>query len=140
MNTSDSNRPKVGIGVLIFNDDNILLGLRIGNHGANTWSPPGGYLEYGESFEECAAREVSEETGLILKKVEFYGITNNIFRNEQKHTISVFMKADYPANQMVVNKEPHNIENWQLFSMNNLPDNLFLPLKNLLGTLGVLTK
>jgi len=45
-----TQRPKVGVGVLVFNDEGkILLGRRINSHGAQTGGPPGGRLEYGES-------------------------------------------------------------------------------------------
>lgn len=60
-------RPAVGVGVLIFNDKKqMLLGKRKGSHGAGTWCNPGGHLEFGESFEQCAIREVEEETGLKI--------------------------------------------------------------------------
>jgi 8-oxo-dGTP diphosphatase len=61
-------RPLVGIGVLIFNHKNeVLLGNRINSHGSQTWAPPGGHLELGESFEICSIRETKEETGLDIK-------------------------------------------------------------------------
>jgi hypothetical protein len=54
---------KVGVGVLIFNDKKQLLpGLRKSAHGNGTWCPPGGHLEYGESFEAAGVRETREET------------------------------------------------------------------------------
>ena len=63
----EKNKPRVGLGVLIFNSKNqILLGKRIGSHGESTWAPPGGHLEFGESFEACATREAFEETGLKI--------------------------------------------------------------------------
>ncbi|KAF2760470.1 hypothetical protein EJ05DRAFT_509000 [Pseudovirgaria hyperparasitica] len=64
--------PGVGVGVLITRPHSthparILLGLRTGSIGENTWALPGGHLEFGESFTECAVREVLEETGLRLE-------------------------------------------------------------------------
>ena len=56
--------PRVGIGVIVMRNGLVLLGERIGAHGAGTWALPGGHLEFGESVEQCARREVWEETGL----------------------------------------------------------------------------
>lgn len=38
------------------------------------WISVGGKLERGETPEECARREILEETGLIVKKMDFKGI------------------------------------------------------------------
>lgn len=59
--------PRVGVGVFVINEkDHVLLGKRTGSHGAGTLALPGGHLELHESFQECAAREVLEETGLLV--------------------------------------------------------------------------
>ena len=47
--------PKVGTAIIITRDNKILLMKRRGPHGAGTWSPPGGHLDFGESPEQCAA-------------------------------------------------------------------------------------
>ena len=57
----------------------ILLGQRKNAHGEGTWAFPGGHLEFGESLEACAAREVLEETGLVLNDVRKYGFADDIF-------------------------------------------------------------
>jgi 8-oxo-dGTP diphosphatase len=54
----------------------ILLGRRKGGSGEGTWSLPGGHLEVGESFEECARREVMEETALPLHNIRFTTVNN----------------------------------------------------------------
>lgn len=127
------NEPKVGIGVLIFNSKHeILLGKRIGSHGEFSWGPPGGHLDFGETIEICAIRETQEETGLTIKNPKFLAITNDFFEKEQKHYISIFMRADYMLEQMIENKEPHKIEEWLWFDINKLPVPLFLPLRQLI--------
>ena len=66
------SRPLImaGAGVLIINDKNeILLGKRTDN---DYWDYPAGSMEIGESFEECARREVFEETGLTCGKLEYF--------------------------------------------------------------------
>jgi 8-oxo-dGTP diphosphatase len=128
--------PKVGLGVLIFNADNqILLGKRKNAHGALSWGPPGGHLEFGESFEECSIREVLEETGLVIEKPIFLAITNDLFQNENKHYVSIFMKANLTGHQIVQNLEPHKVEDWQWFYLKELPEHLFLPLRQLISGL-----
>jgi len=73
-----SNVVQVGVGVIIIRDDHILLGERTGAHGTGTWALPGGELEMGERIEDCARREVLEETGLELASIKKYGFTNDV--------------------------------------------------------------
>lgn len=125
-------RPLVGIGVLIFNDQNqILLGSRVNAHGSNVWGPPGGHLEFGESFEACACREVREEVGLDISSPVFLAVTNDFFKEENKHYVSIFMKCFFPEGQMIQNLEPHKATEWKWCDWDNLPPDLFLPLRNL---------
>jgi 8-oxo-dGTP pyrophosphatase MutT (NUDIX family) len=62
----------IAAGGLIFNDkQNLLMIFRRGK-----WDLPKGKLDKGESIEECAIREVQEETGIQNVKAEkFLGIT-----------------------------------------------------------------
>ncbi|ABV74862.1 ADP-ribose pyrophosphatase MutT [Rickettsia akari str. Hartford] len=53
----------------------------------------GGHLEFGETFEKCAIRKVLEETNLIIEHTQFIAVTNDAFEKEQKHYISIFLKA-----------------------------------------------
>ncbi len=131
------NNPRVGTAVLIFKGGKILLGKRKGSHGADTWAPPGGHLEFGESFEACAIREVTEETGVTLFAPEFLAVTNDIFAEEKKHYVTIFMIAQCPEEQTVKNIEPEKTESWEWFDTNKLPEKLFLPMQNLLEGEGV---
>ncbi len=127
----EEDRPKVGLGVYIRKNGKILLGKRIGSHGANSWCPPGGHLEFGESFEECVKRETLEETGIKIKNISFLGITNDIFKKEKKHYVTIAMIADYSSGVVKI-MEPKKCLKWEWFSVDKIPDNLFLPTKNLL--------
>ena len=55
----------ISCGILIFVKGKLLLGHPT-NSKWDAWNIPKGHLEEGESFEECALREVIEETGLDL--------------------------------------------------------------------------
>ena len=122
--------PRVGVGVLIVNENNqILLGERMDSHGRGSWGPAGGHLEYGESPEECAIREVFEETGLQVSAPHFLAIINTVFEQDAKLYVSIFMRVAYPKDQQIQNIEPHKTGEWKWFDWNHLPSNLFLPLK-----------
>lgn len=128
--------PRVGVGVLIFNENNqLLLGKRLQSHGAMTWAPPGGHIEFGESFADCAIREVLEETNLHIREPKIFTITNDLFEPEQKHYISIFMKATLSGNPQAETMEPHKTQKWQWFNLSQLPDNLFLSLDKIKGQL-----
>ena len=124
-------RPRVGIGVLVFNDDKILLGKRINSHGASTWSSPGGHLEFGENPKNCAFRELQEETNLIAEKIIKGPWTNDFFEDENKHYVTLFMIVTR-FNKNPIVKEPEKCLEWTWFEPNHLPSPLFVPLKNLL--------
>lgn len=83
--------PRVGIGVLLIKDNKILLGKRKNSHGSGDWSPAGGHLKFGETPEQCAIREVFEETGIIIKSIEKATFVNDIFIQENKHYVTIFM-------------------------------------------------
>ena len=123
--------PKVGVGVIIIKDNKILFGQRKNAHGEDTWSVPGGHLEFNELIEECAKREVFEETGIEIKNLKMSPFTNDIFKEEEKHYITIYVIADYDSGEVEV-KEPDRMIEWNWFSWNNLPKPLFKPIENLL--------
>jgi len=126
---AQKNRPGVGIGVAILKNAKVLLGKRKNTHGENTWAYPGGHLEYGESWEECSYREVMEEVGIEIKNLRFGTATNDIFKNEQKHYITICMVADYASGEVKI-MEPEKCEEWDWFEWDKLPQPLFLPIVN----------
>lgn len=88
--------PRVGVGVILLNPQGkILLGKRKGSH-APYWSIPGGHLEHGESFEECAIREVAEETGLQIATPVVVGLSNDLqtCRETGRHYVSIALLAN----------------------------------------------
>lgn len=69
-------RKIIAAGGLVFNNERqLLMILRRGK-----WDLPKGKLDNGESIEECARREVTEETGVKnLEIVNFLGITEHSY-------------------------------------------------------------
>ena len=126
-------RPSIGLGLMILKDRKILLGKRKGSHGSKTWSFPGGHLEKFESFEKCALRENEEETGLTIKLIDQYpcAITNDFFCSDNKHYVTLYLRAEYVEGNPEV-KEPQKCEEWNWFAWSKLPSPLFLPVQNLI--------
>lgn len=122
---------QVGIGVIILKGKKILLGKRIDGHNKDTWQSTGGHLEFGESFENCARREITEETGLEVKNIKQIIATNDIFLKEAKHYVTIFMVCEYQSGTPSA-REPSKCSEWKWFDKNNLPDNLFLPYDKIL--------
>ncbi|KAJ5126090.1 hypothetical protein N7448_005400, partial [Penicillium atrosanguineum] len=138
--------PKVGVGVFALNSEGkFILGERKGSHGAGTWALPGGHLEFGESFETCAARELLEETGLQIQNLQFLTAVNSVFEKENKHYITIFMAGTVHDAAQPQNLEPEKCTGWEWVSWDELKAdreaqlsssggrNLFLPLMELLN-------
>ena len=69
---------------------NLLLLKRSENSDAfpNCWALPGGFLEENESLEECAVRELEEETGLVAKMLAPVGTFSRVGRDPRGRVIS----------------------------------------------------
>lgn len=118
--------PKVGTAVFVWRDGKFLMSRRQGSHGSGTWCVPGGHLEFGESLEDCVRRETREETGMKITNVRFLAVTNDIFETENKHYITVWMEADWQANEPAIT-EPDKFSDQGWFDFQSLPEPLFEP-------------
>ena len=91
---------KVGIGVLLIKNNQILLGHRIkdgvdtgGIYEPDTWCLPGGKQEYHETIFEGAIREVKEETNLNISQIEVFNVVDDIQLN--KHYVTIHIRQKY---------------------------------------------
>jgi len=117
--SNNSQYPKVGLGVIVIRDGKILLGERLSERGTGMYQIAGGHLEFGETFEEGARREVREETGLtdiIVKGVVSVG--NDIAFDA--HYITVGLLAESLSGEPSC-PEPDESRNWQWYDLDNLP-------------------
>lgn len=124
---------RVGVACFVFKDGKFLLLQRHGSHGAGTWAVPGGHLEFDESFEETARREVREETGLEITNVRFGAITNDRFLKENKHYITIWMLSEWSNGEEAIT-EPEKCLQQAWFTFDDLPKPLFLSFSNLLSS------
>lgn len=125
-----NQEPKVGVAIIITKNDQVLLMKRKGIHGKGTWSTPGGHLDFGETPEQCAAREAREEVGMDVVDIRFRAVTNDIFDTTGKHYITIWMEGNSISNEPVIAAEDEVAEiGW--FAWDSLPEPLFLSLENL---------
>lgn len=120
----DDQRPKVGIGIMVVKDGKVLISKRKARHGAGQYQFPGGHLEFNESFEECARREVKEEAGITIKDIEFQFLANIRGIYKGKHYVHIGLKADWEGG-VPKNMEPHKSTEWNWYSLKELPTPLF---------------
>lgn len=120
---AEHNRPKVGIGVMVFKDGKVLLGKRKGSHGQGEYAWPGGHLEYMESFESCVKREVMEEAGIEITDIKFLRLLN-LKTYAPKHYVDIGLMAQWKSGEPKV-MEPEKCEGWEWYDMDNLPKPLF---------------
>lgn len=122
--------PYIGVAVLVWQGDKLLLGQRIDANTAPVWQFPGGHLESGETVLQCAAREVKEETGLEINHAEHAGFSNEMISMGEREYITLFVSSSTSGKPRVM--EPDKCQSWQWFCYDQLPAPLFLPIINFL--------
>jgi 8-oxo-dGTP diphosphatase len=88
-------RPLVGVGALIFKRKRVLLVERGKAPLKGYWSLPGGLVEAGERLDVAIRREVQEETGLVVRVVEFAELFERIMRDSEGRVEYHYVLADY---------------------------------------------
>lgn len=73
------DRPLVGVGGVVIENDRALLIRRGSEPLLGEWSIPGGTLELGETLEQGVARELLEETGLEVRVIELIEVFDRIY-------------------------------------------------------------
>lgn len=124
-------RPRIGVGCVVQREGKVLLGQRKGAHAVGYWGFPGGHLEFGESVESCATRELFEETGLKPTSMRLGPWVENLMEDGQKHYITLFVFVDSFEGEPEL-LEPEKCEGWHWYNWESLPDPLFSPIPSLL--------
>ncbi|MFA5134836.1 MAG: NUDIX hydrolase [Patescibacteria group bacterium] len=124
-------KPLIGTAAIIVRNGRVLLGKRKNSHGHGDWGFPGGHLEFGEAPEDCIRREVREETGLAVRSITAAPYTNDYFPEKNKHYVTLFFIVTCKPGEPII-RESEKLERWEWYPWDKLPDNLFLPIRNLL--------
>jgi ADP-ribose pyrophosphatase YjhB (NUDIX family) len=89
------SRPIVGVGAVILVDGQVVLIKRRFEPLAGQWSLPGGTLEVGETLEAGTAREILEETGLVVDVGPVVEVFDRILLDEERKVRYHFVLIDY---------------------------------------------
>jgi 8-oxo-dGTP diphosphatase len=88
-------RPIVGVGAVVLLDGKVVLIKRRFEPLAGQWSLPGGTLEVGETLEAGTAREILEETGLVVDVGPVVEVFDRILVDPDKKVRYHFVLIDY---------------------------------------------
>ena len=120
---------KLGVGVLIERDGKILLGERCEGWANGTWTLIGGKLGPGETPIDGARREAKEETGLEIDDLEL------ITKNEDDINGVIYITFGFKPRIIKgepKTMEPDEIERWEWFNPNHLPEPVYVPTKKMI--------
>jgi NAD+ diphosphatase len=111
------NYPRLSPAVIVavVKNDRILLA-RNQRFKKPFYSVLAGFVEPGESLEECVKREVTEEVGITVKNVRYFGSQPWPFPD----SLMIAFVADYASGKLVVDQSEITDASW--FSKTNLPD------------------
>lgn len=124
----------IAVSVMVLKGGCILWGKRKGGSFDGYYAFPGGHLEEGETFKECARRETQEECGIEIKNVRFQCVVNFVSR---RHYVHVQMVADW-KNGEPRRLEPDEHEEWIWRPLAEIPRPTFPPCE--VALLGLTTK
>jgi 8-oxo-dGTP diphosphatase len=87
--------PSLAVDCVVFDPAGRLLLIRRKNPPfQGQYALPGGYVDYGESTERAAARELAEETGLAAVSVALVGVYSDPQRDPRGHVVSVAYRIE----------------------------------------------
>lgn len=129
MNIEHQDKPVIGVGIMVMDESGrLLLGERIKSDEAPSWCFPGGKIDAHESFEQSAARELFEETGLLIPESQLHPFTLmlNTHLKQTNTTVGFLHKLNHEdqKNRIKVT-EPEIFSQWAWFSPSQLPNHLF---------------
>ena len=109
--------PSVSPAILVLiRKDNELLLVRARNFKGTFYGLVAGFLETGETLEQCVKREVLEETGLSIKNITYFGNETWPYPSQ----LMVGFIADYEAGEIALQEEELCAAGF--FSRENLPE------------------
>jgi ADP-ribose pyrophosphatase YjhB (NUDIX family) len=125
--------PKVNIDILVIKNKKVLLGLlspKWQEQGKLNYGVPGRDILFGETIGETIKRNIKEEFGCGVKHWTVISVNANYALGN--HYIGIGVVAEIDSEPKVL--LPDDWERWEWFDIDNMPQNLFAPAKNLIDS------
>ena len=119
------SRVEVRVAVMLVRGKKILL-VRHRKHNRTYWVLPGGRVEYGETIEQTAKREMKEETNLNIKLNKLVFVDETITENKHRHVINLYFTAKALSGKLKVAKGKV-LQEAKFFSPKEVKDLVILP-------------
>lgn len=119
------NMDQIGVGTHIIipnSKGEILLGKRKKKLGHGEWELPGGHVEFRETFEDNLVRECKEELGIDVEVGDLVSVSPNL--KYEHHIVFTFLAKSFIGEPKLMEPDKHYV--WKWFSLNNLPEPLFI--------------
>ena len=97
----------------------------------NSWALPGGFIKENETLDECAKRELREETLISAGKIQQFKNYSDPHRDHRGRTISVAYIAIQSSEKLKI-KAGTDAKNVSWYELSNLPKNLAFDHKNII--------
>lgn len=115
-------------GILIENDEILLVKHSGLGKAGFLWNPPGGGLQFGESVSQAVEREFLEETGLVVQAGEFVCFSEHI--GDGLHALELFFRVNRIGGTLALGTDPElahtaqlmvDLRFWPRSEIENLP-------------------
>ncbi len=114
-------QPIIGVGGVIFQNDQVLLIKRGKEPALGQWSIPGGVVRVGETLKEAVVREVREETHLEVEVLALAKVIERIFHEPDGRISYHYVLLDFLC----------QIKNGELKADSDAQEACFVPLTEL---------
>jgi len=117
-----NSRNSVG-HALVIQKNKVLMVLRAHDPMSGFWGLPGGYIDWDETLEECALRELQEKTGYIGKNPVLFGIYSGSKRDQdgRQNVGIVYLVDQFSADTATT---PEEILDVTWFDLDKLPEKI----------------